>query len=438
MKQPITMFLLAIALVLPMLVVTCAPASKPVPSTAPLAIPEPESLSVFIPADNTSESLPESQPTEPSTSLEMAGTDKSTSAFIDDSRVEEPVRLTASPANPDDIAHIFPLGLMSGAHITPVDHQYYYWNELQVPLERYPVYSPTDGYVVNVQFLDNDYIVFIEHSPDMQTEFIHLEKLVGPLADIDGKVSWSKPMYVRVPVKAGEMIALDGGTNGFDFSVHDYSMTLVGFANPNSYVVEPWKVHTADPYDYFVEPVLSQLLAKNVRQIEPLGGKIDYDIQGRLIGNWFVEDSNGYAGLKRASEPIKPDQQIGYWNTHLAIAPDPIDPTAIIVSIGWFDGKTAQLAIKDINPSPEDVSVETGLVEYELVDWQYVYGEKLEPWHGITRKAEKDIRVMAGTHIKGLVLFQMLGNERLKMEVFPGMTIAEVSSFTGNARVYVR
>ena len=89
------------------------------------------------------------------------------------------------------------------------------WSELNVPLENYPFHSPADGYVINVQYLDNDYIVFIKHSNSVQTEFIHLEKLVGPLAHIDGKVSWNKPMRVRVPVKAGEIIALDGGTNCF-------------------------------------------------------------------------------------------------------------------------------------------------------------------------------------------------------------------------------
>jgi len=82
--------------------------------------------------------------------------DKTDSINVQNNRNDEttePVHLTASPANPDDLAHIFPLGLMSGSHVTPVDHQYYYWNALQVPLERYPVYSPADGYVISVQFL---------------------------------------------------------------------------------------------------------------------------------------------------------------------------------------------------------------------------------------------------------------------------------------------
>lgn len=35
---------------------------------------------------------------------------------------KERVRLTAAPADPNDLAYIFPMGLMTGAHVTPVDH----------------------------------------------------------------------------------------------------------------------------------------------------------------------------------------------------------------------------------------------------------------------------------------------------------------------------
>ena len=90
--------------------------------------------------------------------------------------------------------------------------------------------------------------------------------------DLDGTISSSRPHYERIPVTGGEIIAYDGGTAGFDFSVHDARVILPGFVRPETYEVEPWKIHTIDPYDVFVEPVRSQLLAKNVRQVEPLGG----------------------------------------------------------------------------------------------------------------------------------------------------------------------
>ncbi len=358
---------------------------------------------------------------------------------IDEPEIVEEVFLTEAPADIDDISYIYPLGLMFGSHVTPVDHQYYFWNDLDVLLERFPVYSPADGYAIHISYLrdNNDYIVFLEHSEHVQVEYIHLERLAGPIEQINGTINDERGWYGRIPVKAGEIIAYDGGTNGFDFSVHDYSMTLPGFINPDTYVAEPWKIHTADPYDYFIEPLRSRLLEKNVRQVEPLGGKIDYDIPGRLIGNWFEEGSNGYAG-KVYQGPLEPGYQVGYWNSHLAIAPDAIDPSAVIVSIGWFNGISLQSAVNNLYIRPEDVSVETGIVKYELIDWGYVCGEDEEPWGDITDPAAKDIRVKLYSNIRGTVLFQLIEEHRLKMEAFHGLTADEVTGFTENARIYVR
>ncbi len=430
---------LVIACSLMLLLSSCRPVDKIEDAEVPTQI-TPTTTEQSLPL------TPEPMPTPSETAIEIATATQIASKPTDLSRLFSggqcegvgPVRLDAAPANPDQLAHIFHLGLMSGSHVTPVDHQYYYWNDLNVALERYPIYSPGDGYVVNIQFLENDYIVFIEHSCAVYTEFIHLEKLVGPLAEFEGQVSWGKPLYIRVLVRAGEIIAYDGGTNGFDFSVFDADVTLPGFINPASYQAEPWKIHTVDPYDYFDEPVRGQLLAKNVRQVEPLGGKIDHDIPGRLIGNWFVEGTNGYAGISNPSQPIKPDQQLGYWNTHLAIAPDPIDPSAVIISLGLFEGQTAQLAVVDPYPLPEDVTVETGLVKYILADWMYVHSTNGEQWFGVTRQAASDIAVQLGMQIRGTVLFQLLDDDHLMMETFPGIDQVEGLEFSEAAIIYER
>jgi hypothetical protein len=349
------------------------------------------------------------------------------------------VRFTAAPANPDDLSHIYPLGLMTGSHVTPVDHQYYYWASLDVPVERYTIHSPADGVVVEVGFQPPDYRVIIEHSCDVYTIWIHLERLAGPLAHLDGGISSTRPHYERISVSAGELLAYDGGTNGFDFSVHDSRVILPGFVRPESYAVEPWKVHTVDPYDIFDEPVRSRLLARNVRQVEPLGGRIDHDVPGRLIGNWFVEGTNGYAGILHSSGPVARDQQIGYWSTHLAIAPDAIDPRAIIVSMPSFGGHRAQGAIGTLDPHPADVTVETGLVKYELVGWGYVRESTGENWKGVTRPAYDDIVVeVYPQHVDGTVLLRLLEECRLKFEAFPGLRADEVSGFTSEATIYER
>ncbi|MFC2083155.1 hypothetical protein ACFLSG_03855, partial [Candidatus Bipolaricaulota bacterium] len=319
------------------------------------------------------------------------------------------VRLTAAPADPADLSHIFPLGLMTGAHVTPVDHQYYYWANMDVPLSTYTIHSPADGVVVQVDFMRDDYRVVIEHSCDVFTIWIHLEELAGPLAHLNGMLSSNQHSFERIAVAAGEVISYDGGTPGFDFSVHDDRIILPGYVNPASYVAEPWKVHTADPYDYFDESVRSQLLTKNVRQVEPLGGKIDHDIPGTLMGNWFAENTNGYAGNSDITGTVAPDQQVGYWSTHLSIAPDPIDPSAIFVSLGSYDGQTAQHAIGLLEPYPTLVTTDSGLVRYELVGSQYIIESTGEPWWGITRFAVPDIFVeVYPQHVYGTVLLQLL------------------------------
>jgi len=348
------------------------------------------------------------------------------------------VLLSAAPAEANDLAYIFPMGLMTNAHVTPVDHQYYYWDDTDVPVERYPIFSPADGYITHISFIGEDYRMIIEHSCDVYSIYIHLEQLAGPIAEHDGQVTWEQSVSLRVPVKAGDIIAFDGGTNGFDFSLHDERVILPGFIDPESYIAESWKVHTVDPYDYFDDSMRSHLLEKNLRQIAPLGGKIDYDINGRLSGNWFVENTNGYAGTVRDNTPIKPDQQIGYWNTHLAIAPDPIDSSVTKVSFGWFDGQCLVGAIKPPHIAPSDISPETGVVKWELWVWLYVHGDTGEPWGHLDQEMATDLELGFGQEMYGTVLFQLLDGEHLKMETFPGKTANEVTGFTEKALIYTR
>jgi len=348
------------------------------------------------------------------------------------------VLLSAAPAEANDLAYIFPMGLMTNAHVTPVDHQYYYWDNTDVPVERYPIFSPADGYITHISFIGEDYRVIIEHSCDIYSIYIHLEQLAGPIAEYDGQVTWEQPVSLQAPVRAGDIIAFDGGTNGFDFSLHDETVILPGFINPESYIAEPWKVHTVDPYDYFDESTRSHLLEKNLRQVEPLGGKIDYDISGRLSGTWFVENTNGYAGIIRDNTPIKPNQQIGYWNTHLAIAPDPIDSSVTKVSFGWFNGQCLVGAIKPPHIAPSDISPETGIVKWELWVWLYIHSDTGEQWRYFYQEMTTDLKLGFGQEMYGTVLFQLLDGEHLKMETFPGKTASEVTGFTEKALIYTR
>jgi len=50
----------------------------------------------------------------------------------------------------------------------------------------------------------------------------------------------------------------------------------------------------------------------------------------------------------------------------------------------------------------------------------------------------KSIEVRNNDEVYGTVLFELLGERKLKMEIFPSMTAAEVSNFTDDALIYFR
>lgn len=341
--------------------------------------------------------------------------------------------LGASPLALQDLQKILPMGIMSSVHITPTDHQY--WHTLgyfgpsddKTNLDRFKVYAPADGYIVEIGIVPDhgDYRVIIEHSCNFYTIFIHIDKLadkiISSVRKEDGDVKTQA--WPRIFVREGEVIG-SIGIGKFDFSVIDESVTLQGFVNPQTYQGEVWKIHTADTFDYYSEPLKSQLLEKNVRNVEPLGGKIDYDIDGRLIGNWFQEGTNGYRGLGNWN----------YWTSHLSIVYDALDPSHIEVSIGDFDGDARQYGVKGNAPKPEDIGIEDGIVKYELVPYDHYSSNK--KWDGI--EFAKDFEAINTDEVRGVAVFQLIDDRKMKAEFFPNKKASQVTDFTNAAVIYER
>jgi len=337
-----------------------------------------------------------------------------------------------APVNLEETELLLPLGLMTGGHVTPVDHHYFQnFANLKDDIE---VYSPGDGVITEIQHMGGappgkDYRIVIQHTCTISSIFIHIQVLAEKLAaqapeDYSG---------VKIPVKAGEIIGWY--KNNVDYNVVDSELTLPGFIIPLHYDGEPWKIHVPNTYDYYNEPVKSKLLAKSVRTIEPRAGKIDYDIDGRLVGNWFAEvvgswfaeGNDGYSGDgSKGSE---------YYKAHLSFAYDFMDPSLIIVSIGDYDGKPVQYAVKGNAPDPAKIDIRSGIVKYELVSWGYTT-DTGEEWD--KTKLAKVVKATAGTHIDGVVLVQILEDRKIKFETFPGKTAGQVNGFTEKARIYGR
>jgi hypothetical protein len=240
------------------------------------------------------------------------------------------------------------------------------------------------------------------------------------------KKQWQDSKFgMHIPIKAGQVIGRIGGQS-LDTAVYNMDLTLPGFIHTELYDAEPWKVHTDDFFEYFVEPLQSQLLAMNQRKIKPYSGKIDYDQPGKLIGNWFLEGTNGYGGVK-GEGPGKDGH--GYWDGHLAIFYNALNGTSVTISVGRFgpDGQPQAFGVQGNLPDPAKVDQASGVVKYELIP----EGRGISP-DGKTPQAQPFSQVM------GVALFQVLGGEKLRVEFFPGKTAAQVTGFTTAAKTYER
>ncbi len=331
-----------------------------------------------------------------------------------------------APVNLEKTLVMLPLGLTAGNHVTPIDHHYF--QNFKNDGFDIEVYSPGDGYITDIGHMPGakegeDYRIVIEHTCTISSIYIHVGILSEKLKAYDpGGKGYAR---VRIPVKAGETIGFY--EKNVDYNLVDEEFVLKGFIVPGHYDGESWKIHVPNTYDYFNEPVRSMLVEKSVRTAEPISGKIDYDIDGRLVGNWFLEGTYGYGGGGAA-----PD----YWTTHLSFTYDGFDPSLIIVSIGSFNGEPKQFAVRGNSPDPADVSMTSGLLKYELLPgFDYITAGG-DIWDRVS--FAKISRAVGTGSVAGVVLVQMTGDRKIKFEAFPGKQASEVSGFTQNAKIYER
>lgn len=353
------------------------------------------------------------------------------------------VAFTNSPLAINDIRYIQPLGLMSDGHVTPVDHIYLTPKDPNAAEGSYSVVMPADGEVLAVQSMPAQYVgdktgmtrpvednrLVVRFSCRYYSIFIHVHELSPTLKAAIGTLKpgeSSKP--ISVPVKAGELLA-KLGTNPFDWTMVDTQTTLAGFISPALYDGEPWKIHSISPFDIYTGPLKTQLEALSLRSTPPVGGKIDNDIKGALIGNWFKVGSGGYASNNQESSAR-------YYDGHLAIAPDYIDPTSTIVSIGNWEGTAKQFLVKG-KVDPATVTAQSGPTKYELLNSNsYMMGNN-KPWDS-TIAPVKPITLNQNGDVQGTIMFQIQAGEKLKVEIFPGKKSNDVGDFTAAAMMYER
>jgi hypothetical protein len=351
-------------------------------------------------------------------------------------------RLTSAPMHMADIGTIRPYGVMVGGHVTPVDHQYYYQVDPRAPRDTYEVLSPMDGTIVEIthrgQYIGNpandrlapgteQFRIVISYS----CTYADLVTSLAPSIKAQLPATWnsSRNSGTSMPVKAGEVIGRIGAET-LDFAVWDLTKTLPGLLVPLAYDnAEPWKIHTVSPTTYFADDVTAAVTARYLRTATPIDGKIDYDVEGKLVGSWFRAGTNGYIGGEDQAKTGS------YWAGHLSFAYDPLDPSAVIVSIGDFAGQAAQFTVKGNGPDPAQVGVGDGAIKYELVRWDWIKPDG-STWDGFS--FAQHLRVRAHSVVEGTLMVQLLAAHQLKVEVFPGKTTAQVAGFSARAMSYNR
>jgi len=240
--------------------------------------------------------------------------------------------LTASPIDQSAIRWITPLGnLNPPSHTVPSDHIYFYFADPNagesIVGRRTPFFAPGRGTVT-----------FIIGGAGQESKVMFRQ--TSTFSYYVDHVILDAAMPLGTVVTAGQRIGVTGEAYAVDLGVVNDSIT-VPFLVPSRYNME--SLNADAPLKYFSEPLKSQLYARVQRLGPQLDGLINYDVAGRLSGNWFLQG-----------------------NTSLAIAfvYDTYDPSRVLISSSGLPLGVYELSPGD--PAPRDVSVTSGKVLYAL------------------------------------------------------------------------
>lgn len=296
--------------------------------------------------------------------------------------------LTTSPLDPAVVEFIAPLGnLNPPGHTLPTDHVYFYYRLLNPSAPARAVFAPADGTIQSAINGNNGEAKLLVAAASPCTYY--LDHIVPDAGVGQGST-----------LKAGQRIGMTntgGASFGIDLGVFCDTVT-VPFANPARYSSE--SLHGDSPIKYFDEPVRSQLYALVRRASGDRDGTFNYDVAGRLIGNWFADTT-----------PVSSSMQPENWPLHLSFAYDNFDPAVMRISSGGALGFVGAPTYAPGPPSPADVSVSSGRVVYRLVS------QTVPP-------------------LTGLLVVQMTADDRIRVEYQPADR--PDADFTAGARIYVR
>lgn len=336
------------------------------------------------------------------------------------------ITLTHLPVDPAQVVAFMGLGNLN---VLPEDHGGFFTpREGWYGAPTIPVRAPADGSVTHIR---RDWLPFfaphgedlaltIRVSTTMVVSFGHLSDFSPAIWAVAAAFQPGSAHDVDIPVRAGDIIGYIGTQGALDWYIGDSELNLT-FVNPSRYP-QPWLI-SGCYHDYYAEPQRGQLRALTIRTVEPVCGRIDYDVPGRIAGNWFLEGE-------------VPPTAFEDYSTHLAIVYDEIfgDRMAISDGIAIRPGSphagdenynaARVFWVQGNGPLPETVDVASGLVKYEILD---------RPPLPTTVGG-----VVGEPRFAGTFLVQLLDANRMRVERVMDRHPHEVAGFGPTARVYIR
>lgn len=361
----------------------------------------------------------------------------------------------------DQLAPIIPYGMTVGGHVTPIDHAYlgikslYLSDSARATADYVPITAPADGTIIELGSLGSpdSHRIVIDHGCNVFSVYMVVNRVTGVLASFAKEIETKGYLATRVQVKAGQEFGRQRD-NMLDFNVFSGSTWLSGFQNIQSYLsAETWKPYTADFLPFFIPSIRDQMENQMQRTTKPRVGKIDYDVAGTASGNWFITGTNGYSGIEnsvfRNAQKILPGgppqgKNDGAWS-HLSIAPEQVDQTAWVFSVGWWndakgDPKQCLLVIDPQQPAPNMLTASSGMVVYALAQLSFI-----EPSGAPAREPGSRAPFSVGYSISkvgqslGVVALQVNKDGTLNVEINSAISSPrDFTKFTSAMRSYSR
>jgi len=365
-----------------------------------------------------------------------------------------------SPVLPADaISTTIPHGLMTGDHVTPIDHMYIGLQSLAADpatltdADYVPVTAPGDGVIIEVSSLGSptSHRVVIAHGCNVVTVYMVINRVTGVLADYADEVESKGYVRVDIPVKAGDEFGQQRD-NPLDFNVFDGTTWLPGFVDPYSYAMgEPWKPYTTDPMPFFAPDVRAPLEASMQRVTEPRWGKIDHDVLGAAAGNWFLDGTIGYSGAPTeviaAATTMVPGGPVPgknfYAYGHLSLSPHWVDAGKWVFSTGWWtdpngDSRQLLLDVGADQPTPDALTADSGPTAYRLAEVQRIDPPGAVPPAPGSRATEPVGYTVTAGQPQGWVLVEVVDDATLHVEVITDPAAPAPTAFTDAMRTYHR